>query len=45
MISIIQWGGGVVAEIFRDLNQLFSGGGGEIFRDLSYRIGLSGGGY
>ena len=42
-------GGGVVAEIFRDLNYRigFSGGGGvvaEIFRDLNYRVGFSGGG-
>ena len=49
MSTAIQWGGGVVAEIFRDLEKpmRFSGGGGvvpEFFRDLQDPMRFSGGG-
>ena len=48
-VDAIQWGGGVVAEFFRDLQRpmRFSGGGGvlaENFRDLKKPMRFSGGG-
>ena len=47
-VDAIQWGGGVVAEFFRDLqNPMRSVGGGvvaEFFRDLQNPMTFSGGG-
>ena len=48
-VDAIQWGGGVVAEVFRDLQNpmRFSGGGGvvaEIFRELRKPTRFGGGG-
>ena len=48
-VDAIQWGGGVVAEFFRDLKKpmRFSGGGGvvaEIFRGLRKHMQFGGGG-
>ena len=46
-VDAIQWGGGVVAEFFRDLQNpmRFSGGGvAEVFRDLEKTMRFSGGG-